>query len=128
MIVVALDHAAQRDVVLAERRGVGRTPPVRHVGHDQYAQSIGPVQFARCFDLDMLPQAVQPNLARPEDLIAQHAVRWKRVVALRMVRLIERELEIDRRAVECDVAVRRTWQVHDADRPHAEIGLDAILS
>ena len=75
----------------------------------------------------MLSESVQPDLARAEDLIAQRAVRGKRVVALRMVRLVERELEIDGRTIERDVAIRGSGQIHRADRAHPEIGLHTVL-
>ena len=44
-----------------------------------------------------------------------------------MVRLVERQLQIDGRAVEGNVTIRRAGHVHDADRPHAEVGLHAVL-
>ena len=64
MIVVPCDHATQRDVVLAKCGGIGWPPPVRHIGHDEHAQSIGPIEFARRLDLYMLSEAVQPDLPR----------------------------------------------------------------
>ena len=44
-----------------------------------------------------------------------------------MVRLVERELQVDRRAVERDVAIRRARDSHHADRSHAEVRLHPVL-
>ena len=75
----------------------------------------------------MLPQTIQADQPRARDLIAQHAVGGERVIAGGMVRLIERELEKDRRAVERDVWVAAPRQIDHRNRAHPEIRLDAIL-
>ena len=109
VIVVAIDHAAQRHVVLVKRRRVGGAPPVRNVRHDQHAEPVGPIELARRFDLDVFTEAVEADRPRPQDFVPQHAVGGERVVAGGMVRLIERELEEDRCAVDRDVRIVRAW-------------------
>jgi hypothetical protein len=94
VVVVARDHPAHRRLVLAERQRVGRAPPVGHVGHDEHAQPVGPVELAGRLDLDVLAEPVEPDLACAEDLVAQHAVGREGVVAGRVVRLVEGELEV----------------------------------
>ena len=44
-----------------------------------------------------------------------------------MVCLIEGKLQKDRRAIECDIRERRARKIDDAYRPHAKVGVDAIL-
>ena len=62
----------------------------------------------------MLAQAVESDLPRAENLVAQDGVGREGVEAGRMIRLIERELEVDRLAVDRDVRVARPRQVDDA--------------
>ena len=108
--------------------GVRLAPAVRHVGHEQQAQPVGPVQLARHVDLDVQPVGVQPDPARPQDLVPHEGVAREGVEALRMIRLVERHLQIDRLVVQRDVGEVRAGQLHHADLPHAEVGRDAVLA
>ena len=44
-----------------------------------------------------------------------------------MIRLVERQLQIDRLVVECNVRITCSRHLRDGDFPHAEIRRDAIL-
>src|SRR5437773_12259978 len=105
MIVVAVEHSPQRNVVLMKRRGVGGSPPIRDVGHDQHTEAVGPVEFAWSLDLHVITQPVQTALASPQNLVTQNAGGGKRVEATGMIRLVDRELEDNRSAVDRDVRV-----------------------
>ena len=126
MIVIALDHPAKCHVVLVKGGRVGWTPPVRHVGHDEHAELVGPVQLARNFDLDVLAQPIEADLPCAEDLVAQHAVGGEGVVPTRVIRLIERQLEKDGRAIERHVRIARAGQIDNADGAHPEVRLHPI--
>ena len=128
MIVVAVEHSPQRNVVLMKRRGVGRSPPIRDVGHDQHTEAVGPVEFAWRLDLHVLTQPVQTDLASPQNLVTQNAVGGKRVKATGMIRLIERELQEHRSPVDRDVRVCRARDIDDRDRAKAEIRAHPILN
>src|SRR5438093_1245928 len=122
MVVVTIDHAAQRDFVLMKRGRIRWTPPVRDVGHDQYAEPVSPVELAWGFDFDVLAQAGQSDLPGAQDLVAQRAVRGECVVARRMVGLVERELQKDGRAVDRDIGKTCTRKIHYRYRAHPEVG------
>src|SRR6266516_2841836 len=123
-IVVAIDHATQGDVVLMEGGGIWWTAPVRDLGHAQHTEPVGPVEFAWGFDLDVLAQAGQSDLAGAQDFFAQRAIRGERVVARRMIGLIECQLQKDGRAVDRDIGITGARKIHDGDRAHPEVGMD----
>ena len=70
MIVIAIDHSTERHLVLVKRRRVGRAPPIRHVGHDEDAELVRPVQLPRRFDLDVLAESREPDAPGAQDLVA----------------------------------------------------------
>ena len=107
--------------------GVGLAPEVRHVRHDQQAQAVGPVELARHLDLDVNAVGVQPDPLRAQDLVAHEGIAGEGVEALRVIRLVERHLEVDRLVVQRDVGELRAGQLADADLAHAEVGADPIL-
>ena len=53
MVEVALEHSLEARPVLAERSLACIPPPVRHIGHDEKPQFVGPVQLARNLRLDV---------------------------------------------------------------------------
>ena len=59
--------------------------------------------------------------ARAKDFIPHEFVAWKGVKAFRVIRLIERDLKIERFVVQRDVGKARAGKVHHADFSHAEI-------
>src|SRR5207249_5331556 len=94
----------------------------------QQPQPIRPVQLAWRLHLDVLAQPVQADLLGAQDLVAYEGVAREGVEPLRMERLVERELQVDRLVVERDVAVIGPGQVHDRDLAHSEIALYAIVA
>jgi hypothetical protein len=127
MVVVTSDHAPQRVLDLATHRLVGRSPAVRHIGHNQNPQAISPVQLARHFDLDVNPLPVQTDLPGPQDLVAHEGIVGKRVVAFRMVGLVQCQLQVDRLIVQHHVRVIGPRELAHADLAHPEIRVDRIL-
>ena len=102
MVVVAVDHAAESRVVLPKCRRVGRPPPVGHVGHDEHAKFVGPVELPRRLDLDVLAEPVEAELAGAEDFLLERAIGREGVETLRVIGLVEGELEICWLAVDGD--------------------------
>jgi hypothetical protein len=115
MVVVATDHAAQCPFDLLPHVGGGLAPRVGHVGHDEHAQPVGPVELARRFHLDVLAHSVEPDLARPQHFVAEDLVAREGVEAVGVIGLVERELEVHRLVVERDVTMVGAGQVHDRD-------------
>ena len=127
MIEIAPHHAAQGVLDLLAHLGVRLAPAVRHVGHDQQAQPVRPVELARHVHLHVQPVGVQADPARAQDFVAHEGVAGKGVEALRVIGLVQRDLQIDRPVVQRDVREIRARQLHDADLAHAEVGGDAVL-
>ena len=69
MVVIAIDHATERDVVFLKGGSIGRAPPVRYVGHDQHAKLVGPIQLARRFDLHVLTESGEADPPGAQNLI-----------------------------------------------------------
>ncbi len=127
MVEVPSDHPTQGDLRLAAHLCVGPAPTVGHVGHDQDAQLVGPVQLARDADLDVDPLAVETDLARPQDLVAHERVARERVEPFGVIRLVERQLQIDGLVVQRDVGQVGSGQVDYADLPHPEVSRDDVF-
>ena len=107
---------------------VGLAPGVRHVAHHQHAEPVGPVELARQLDLHVRADRVQAQAARDQDLLAHRLVARPGREAVGMPALVERHLQVDRRAVERHVGVAEARQRRDADLAQAEVALDAILA
>ena len=89
-------------------------------------EPVGPVELARQLDLDVLAQPVEADLPGAQHLVPEELVAREGVEAVGVIRLVERELEVDGLAVERHVAVVRAGQVHDRDLAHAEVGADDV--
>ena len=127
VVEVAAHHAAQGRLPLLAHRLVGLAPAVRHVGHDQDAQPVGPVELARHLDLDVGANRVEPQPPRDQDLLAHRLVGGPGPVAVRVPGLVEGHLEVDRLAVERHVRVAEPGRPLDTDLPEAEVRLHAVL-
>jgi hypothetical protein len=95
---------------------------VRHLTPDEEAESVGPVQPARIFDLLVLACAVEAHLLRQLDVATQCRVGRCGEQAVGPVALIEDEPEEDRSPVEAELVT------DDLDLPHAEVAGDEIPS
>src|SRR5688572_31636139 len=56
------DHPAHGVLDLLPHLGRRLAPRVGHVGHDEHAQPVRPVELARRFDLHVLAQSVEADL------------------------------------------------------------------
>src|SRR5882762_10646351 len=91
-------------------------------------QEFGPVQLTRRLDLDVLAQPAQADLFGTQDLGADERIARIRIEPLRVERLVERELQIDRLVVEGDIAVIGPGKRGDRYLPHAEVALDPVAA
>ena len=126
VIEVTLQHAAQRRLPLPAHVGVRFAPAVRHVGHHQHAQAVGPVELARHLDLDVGADGVEAQATSDQDLLAHRLVAGPVPEAVRVPGLVEGHLQVDRLAVERDVGMAGAGQRAAADRAQAEVGLHPI--
>ena len=126
MVVVAGDHLAQGIVMLAEGRVGRRTPPVGHVGHDQHAELVGPVELARCLDLDVFAQSVQTDLPRAQNFAPREGIGGKGVEARGVIGLVERQLQVDGHVVDRDIGDARSGKIHHRDLSHSEVRLERV--
>ncbi len=76
----------------------------------------------------MNPLAVEPDLARPQDFLAHERVTRERVEALGMIRLIQRQLQVDGLVVQRDVGEVRAGQPGHADLSHPKVGRDDVFT
>ena len=78
--------------------------------------------------LTWMPLAVEADLPRAENLVPHEGVARESVEAVRMIGLVQRQLEVDGLVVQGDVGVLRSGQLRHADLPHAEVGVDGVLA
>ena len=126
MVVVAPHHVLEAEPVLAEHRLGGRPPRARDVRHDEEAELVRPVELARHLHLDVHAVAGEREFLGDEDLVLHELVGGERVPPVRMVGLVERELEVDRLVVERHVGIVRAGQLAHAHLAHAEVGVDGV--
>ena len=127
VVEVAAHHAAQSRLPLLPHGLVGLAPAVRHVGHDQDAQPVGPVELARDLDLDVGADRVEPQPPRDQDLLAHRLVGRPGPEAVGVPGLVEGHLEVDRLAVQRHVRVAEPGRPLDTELPEAEVRLHAVL-
>ena len=126
MVEVALDHALEALPVLLEHLLGGIAPRAGDVRLDENAQLVRPVELPRHLDLDVHAVAVQAQLLREEDLVLHELVRRERIPPVRMVALVEAELQVDGLSVQRHVAVTVRGLAR-ADLAEAEIGLHRVV-
>ena len=126
VVEVALDHALEAEPVFAEHRLGGGAPGARHVGHDQEAEPVRPVELARHLHLDVDAVAGERELLREQDLVLHEFVRRERVEAVRVVALVQRELQVEGLAVQRHVGVFGSRQFADRHLAHAEVGAHLV--
>ena len=95
---------------------VGLAPAVRHVGHHEDAEPVGPVELARHLDLHVRADGVEAEPPRDQDLLADRLVARPVPVAVGVPRLVERHLEVDGPSVQRDVRVAEAGKRPGADR------------
>src|SRR3546814_9660948 len=77
-----------------------------HVLPDQHPEPVGVVIIARGFDLDMLPQHIEPRLFQKDDVALHRLLRRRRIKPVGPPALIERAVLEQRLVVEQDRGLR----------------------
>ena len=128
VVEVALDHVLEARPVLGEHSLARGPPRARHVGHDQQAETVRPVQLARHLHLDVDAVAGERQVLGDEDLVLHELVGRERVEAVRVVALVKGQLQVDRLAVERHVRMVRAGKLADTDLAHAEVRGHRVLA
>ncbi len=94
VVVITGNHFAHGIFPLSSCLLFGFAPEIGHIGHDQQAQFIRPVEFTRNFRLDMYPVAIESDLFGSDDLIPHKLIAGIGIESLRMIGLVETQLKI----------------------------------
>ncbi len=119
MVDVAVDDALEKPF-LAAARALGRHAAVGQLGPDQHAEPVGDLVVARVRRLDVAAQAIEPEFLGLAKLILQKRDRRDRADRVRVVVLVQGAAEIERLAVEVEMAVA------GLDRAKAEMVRDFV--
>ena len=94
----------------------------RHVLRDEQAEAVAPRVPARILDLDVLADEVEAHRLHRLDVGAERVVARRRVDAVRPEALVEHARDVERLAVQLQLAAA------PSDRPHADVGAHDVVA
>ncbi len=127
VVEIAAQHPAQRHFDFPAHVRVRFAPTVGHVGHEQQAQAVGPIELAGHVHFDVQPVGVETQAARTQNLIAHETIAGESVEPFGMIGLVERHPKVNRLIVQGHVRKTKARHIHDADFSHAEVRADAVF-
>lgn len=126
VVEVATELTAHTAFPIFTTEGIVVGPPVGRILHDEETETVGPIELARDFGLDVDAVAIEAEVLGDLDLATHVGVGRIGVVALRVVALVEGELEVEWTPVEGDVGIFGAREGIDTDGTLPEIGTDEV--